>query len=425
MSDTRGGALREAPRMWSLAWVLSPEARLPEPPAANIPCWVERRESELYSLGAEWMNLPQDQRMMGIFAKRAIPGGSWLGEYAGVRTPEPPPDSCYVYGPLPDGQHVDARDEEHSNWTRYVNAPAHSTPYPFASDASPGVENCMFVDWRGSDGVYRPYLCARRDIPAGKELLVPYGDEDDTARVCGWAVTRLSALRRISRERFTIPLVGGWVEENCGGCTVEMLLGCRARNGRHRINAEARAAEAMMGAEEAERRGFVEHAREDPVCVLECVWKHRSCPPELRCMIERLSSKRRRVELEGPQGETSTWQAARTGDAATLRALVASGRAEVDKAAEGGVTPCFAAAENGHTDALRVLIAEGAAVDRVTDEGDTPCCAAARNGHAAALRVLIAEGKADACKATEEGVTPCFTAAENGDTESLRVIIAE
>ena len=63
--------------------------------------------------------------------------------------------------------------------------------------------------------------------------------------------------------------------------------------------------------------------------------------------------------------------------------------AEVDLAAEEGVTPLFAACFNGHVDAARLLLDKNAAVDRTEKKyGMTPLCVAKKNGHSAIVALL-------------------------------------
>eukprot|EP00756_Hemistasia_phaeocysticola_P004788 Hpha_TRINITY_DN13005_c0_g1::TRINITY_DN13005_c0_g1_i2::g.68827::m.68827 len=284
-------ASRSGPR-WSLSWVQSPAA--PQPPALQIPDWLERKESELYSVqNADYLNLPEAPRMQGIFAKRTIPAGSWLAEYMGERI-KGAPGSSYTMS-LPGGQKVDASAEELSNWSRYVNAPVHAVPYPFASDTTPGVENCLFIIRKGADGLYRPYICARREIPRGKELLLDYGDK--TPIICGWSINghvpNYISMKKIVRERFTVPAVQRWMDECSHVWTPGMLDDCRQRNGRYRINAEVRAESGELDEKEALARGIWESREEEPANVLrtlqETYW--RSLPADLKYTIKRFRKK--------------------------------------------------------------------------------------------------------------------------------------
>jgi len=284
-------------KLWTLDWVLSPAA--PQPPAKNFPNWLERRESELYVLGhdlRDYMNLPEapgEPRMLGVFAKTTIPAGSWLAEYMGNSTPTE--NSCYVYS-LPDDRRVAADTEESSNWSRYVNAPAHGVPFPFVTDDAAGVENCMFINRKSADGRYHAYLCARREIPPGKELLVPYGTHSCCAEICGWTIKRQAQLDALVRKRFVIPLVNKWMQNHWHYWCPGMLEDCKKRNGRSRISESAKAREFAVCKED-----IAEIQEEDPNFILEELESHSDCPARLRRMISQFRRKRRREDGSGSE----------------------------------------------------------------------------------------------------------------------------
>ncbi|MBB5908077.1 ankyrin repeat domain-containing protein [Actinoalloteichus hymeniacidonis] len=87
--------------------------------------------------------------------------------------------------------------------------------------------------------------------------------------------------------------------------------------------------------------------------------------------------------------------AAASGDATTLAALLAEpGAAEV-LAETSGTTPLYSAAVNNHEAAVRLLLEAGAVPDVESnggpDEG-TPLCAAASWGHLPVVRLLLEHG---------------------------------
>eukprot|EP00756_Hemistasia_phaeocysticola_P009627 Hpha_TRINITY_DN14928_c0_g1::TRINITY_DN14928_c0_g1_i1::g.143856::m.143856 len=132
------------------------------------------------------------------------------------------------------------------------------------------------------------------------------------------------------------------------------------------------------------------------------------------------------VDAADSEGRTPCFVAARSGHSDALRILIAEGRADVGKAENDGKAPCYIAAKKGHSDALRILIEEGRAdVDKAANNGATPCYLAAAFGHSDALRVLIEEGRADVDKAADDGATPCYLAAKKGHSDALRVLIEE
>ena len=111
--------------------------------------------------------------------------------------------------------------------------------------------------------------------------------------------------------------------------------------------------------------------------------------------------------------------AARNGDLAQLRAVLASCRpdlgpvgVDVDAGSSEGWTALHQAALKGHVVCLEALLAAGASVHSLTNCGSTPLYCASRNGHAACVRALIAAGS-DVHRANQtHGSTP-FTGALN------------
>lgn len=107
-------------------------------------------------------------RGMGLFAKRQIASGRWLGEYTGeVLTHEqyleryPNEDAAYVLAANTDWN-IDAADPRHSSFLRYVN---HSSSF-----------NCLYevrkVKKRRDKSVH---FYAAFDVAAGEELTFDYG----------------------------------------------------------------------------------------------------------------------------------------------------------------------------------------------------------------------------------------------------------
>ena len=83
------------------------------------------------------------------------------------------------------------------------------------------------------------------------------------------------------------------------------------------------------------------------------------------------------------------------------------------------------AAEEGSEEAVRVLIAAGADVNRtsICEQGFTPLIIAAEFGFEPVARALIDAG-ADVNKADKSGVTPMRVAAQNGHEAVIRALIA-
>lgn len=86
------------------------------------------------------------------------------------------------------------------------------------------------------------------------------------------------------------------------------------------------------------------------------------------------------------------WEAARTGDAAAARELIAKG-ADVNAKFRYGQTPIFKAAERGNTEVVKVLLEKGADVNvRDTFYGATALTWAADKGHIEVVRALLDRG---------------------------------
>ena len=86
------------------------------------------------------------------------------------------------------------------------------------------------------------------------------------------------------------------------------------------------------------------------------------------------------------------WEAARTGDAAGARELIAKG-ADVNAKFRYGQTPLFKAAERGNTEVVKLLLEKGADVNvRDTFYGATALTWAADKGHIEIVRALLEKG---------------------------------
>src|SRR2546421_5619092 len=83
------------------------------------------------------------------------------------------------------------------------------------------------------------------------------------------------------------------------------------------------------------------------------------------------------------------WEAARTGDAATVKELLAKG-VDVNARFRYGQTALFKAAERGNTEVVKVLLANGADVNvRDTFYGATALTWALDKGHIEVVRALL------------------------------------
>ena len=122
-----------------------------------------------------------------------------------------------------------------------------------------------------------------------------------------------------------------------------------------------------------------------------------------------------------PEGlDVLVWGAARVGDQATLRYLLATGGGSSwtppkDDEVWGRFTCLQVASRFGHEGAVKELLESGVDVDEErTDTGATPLFLAAQNGHEGVVEQLL-KAEADVNKATTDyGATPLYIAAQNG-----------
>ena|SRR5215216_6516589 len=85
-------------------------------------------------------------------------------------------------------------------------------------------------------------------------------------------------------------------------------------------------------------------------------------------------------------------QAARAGNADTVRSLLASPNADVNGVDEHGNTPLIEAARFGHDDVVTALLIARADVKVKNNEGKTALILAAENGHDETVRKLMQAG---------------------------------
>ena len=114
--------------------------------------------------------------------------------------------------------------------------------------------------------------------------------------------------------------------------------------------------------------------------------------------------------------------AARAGDVAAVRALVADG-ADVDARQGDGATALHWAAHRGDLTLAEALLAAGADVDAANALDATPLWLASQNGDALLVARLLAAG-ADANVSLKMGETPLMSAARSGDVDTVRLLLA-
>jgi ankyrin repeat protein len=119
----------------------------------------------------------------------------------------------------------------------------------------------------------------------------------------------------------------------------------------------------------------------------------------------------------GPRPEDPVVAAARQGDLAALRALIAKG-AEVNQSQGDGMTALHWAAMRNDVEAASLLIEAGAPLDAVTRLGEhTPLHVASQSGSAAVVRALLESGRAVVDARTATGATPLHLASGAGHAE--------
>jgi ankyrin repeat protein len=114
-------------------------------------------------------------------------------------------------------------------------------------------------------------------------------------------------------------------------------------------------------------------------------------------------------------------QAARSGDAAAVRALIEQ-RADVNVPEVDGTTALHWAARSGNVELLTALLRAGAKASASNRYGMTPLLLASSNGDAAILDALLKAGaRADA--AGPEGETPLMLAARSGSVAGVNLLL--
>ena len=126
-------------------------------------------------------------------------------------------------------------------------------------------------------------------------------------------------------------------------------------------------------------------------------------------------------QLRVPPGSEALCEAARVGDCALCRLLVAAG-VDPDAVCGRTPTPLELALENGHDAAAAALLACGASIDASAD-GWAPLHRAAHAGNATLAGRLLALG-ADPNGAAQHGYAPLHMAAMSGHTAAVGRLLA-
>ena len=115
-------------------------------------------------------------------------------------------------------------------------------------------------------------------------------------------------------------------------------------------------------------------------------------------------------------------EAARAGDVAAVRAILAKNPYRVGDRRDDKLTPLHAAAQGGHEEIADLLLAASASPNARAYDGSTPLHAAGANGHAGIVGALLAHGAWPA-PFNEAGDTPLHLAAHEGRLEAARLLL--
>jgi len=131
------------------------------------------------------------------------------------------------------------------------------------------------------------------------------------------------------------------------------------------------------------------------------------------------------VALSGAAPEPDLVDAARRGDTEAVRLILDAGAA-VNAAQGDGMTALHCAAERGHAEVAGLLIAASAALDAKTRIGSyTPLHLASRGGLVPIIRMLLEAGADPRAVTTTSGVTPLHLAASAiGGAEAVAALLA-
>ena len=125
-------------------------------------------------------------------------------------------------------------------------------------------------------------------------------------------------------------------------------------------------------------------------------------------------------------GRTLLSLAAEIGNEIVVRALLESGKAEVEsRDNKYARTPLLWAAKNGHEAVVKLLLKTGKVdVESKDRDGETLLVWAAIRGHEAVVKLLVETGKADVdSRDNRYGQTPLSLAAENGDVAVVKLLL--
>ncbi len=120
-------------------------------------------------------------------------------------------------------------------------------------------------------------------------------------------------------------------------------------------------------------------------------------------------------------GETIL-DAAREGDLAGVRRMLAEDPTQVSATSDSEKTPLHYAAQGGHLEVVELLVAKGAKVGAANVAGETPLHYAAAMGHNEVVRVLVAHGAELAATSIDKN-TPLHYTAFGGKADTAKLLL--
>lgn len=128
------------------------------------------------------------------------------------------------------------------------------------------------------------------------------------------------------------------------------------------------------------------------------------------------------VNVAAADGMTALHYAVRANDTALAQALLRA-KADAKAASRYGVTPVSLAAKNGSAEMIELLVKAGADVNAQEADGQTPLMIAARTGSAPAIKALVGHGAPVKVQDNWMGETPLSWAAAENHSDAVRALL--
>lgn len=124
-----------------------------------------------------------------------------------------------------------------------------------------------------------------------------------------------------------------------------------------------------------------------------------------------------------PEQYTEWFDAARSGDEATVRDMARQFPGIVNAASYEGVTALLTATEEQRNDMVVLLLDLGAKIDQADEEGKTPLISTACTGAVDTMKILLERGAQIESRFGEELSTPLHCAAHNGNIDCVKLLV--